>query len=57
LEERDESLERLLIRYAPGRGGVNREQPPPREFSIEVAEKQEAPLEHAQEMSAKDEKA
>ena len=45
LEERDESLERLLIRYAPGRGGVNREQPPPREFSIGVTEKTEAPLE------------
>ena len=46
LEERDESLERLLIQYAPGRGGMNRDQPPPREFSIEVTEKTEAPLEH-----------
>ena len=57
LEERDESLERLLIRYTPGRGGVNREQPPPREFSIGVTEKTEPPLEHEKEIFAKDNKA
>ena len=49
LEERDESLERLLIRYTPGRGGVHREQPPPREFSIGVTERTEPPLEHEKE--------
>ena len=49
LEEREDSLEHLLRRYIPARGGVNREQPAPREFSIVVAEKSEAPQEHEKE--------
>ena len=57
LEERDESLERLLSRYAPERGGVNRAHPPPREFSIGVTEKTETPLEHEKDMLVQDKKA
>ena len=54
LEERDESLERLLFRYTPGRTGMNGAQLPPREFSIEVTEKPESPTEYEREMPAKD---
>jgi hypothetical protein len=41
LEERDESLERLLIRRIQGQEGAGRTPPPPGEFSIAVTEKKE----------------
>jgi hypothetical protein len=41
LEERDESLERLLARHSPGQRGIGRTPPPPKEFSIAVTEKKE----------------
>ena len=46
LEERDESLEHLLIRRISGRNPA----PQPREFSIAVTEKDEAPLEREKEL-------
>jgi len=49
LEERDQSLEHLLARRIPGQEKVSRE-PPPREFSITVTEKNEPPLEHEKEL-------
>jgi hypothetical protein len=46
LEERDESLEHLLIRRVAGLNPT----PQPREFSIGVTEKNEVPLEHEKEL-------
>jgi len=46
LEERDESLEHLLIRRIAGLNPA----PQSREFSITVTEKNEAPLEHEKEL-------
>ena len=47
MEERDESLERLLLRHAQGQGSASRTPlMPPREFSIEAREKKEGQLEH-----------
>ena len=47
LEEHDASLEHLLIRRIAGRSPAP---PQPREFSITVTEKNEAPLEHEKEL-------
>ena len=47
LEERDDSLDRLFARRIPGQGEAGS---PPREFSIGVTEKKEAPLEREKEM-------
>ena len=46
-EERDESLEHMLVRRSQVQGRSGRTpHPPPREFSIEVTEKKEGSLEH-----------
>ena len=51
MEERDESLERLLVLHAQGQRSASRTpQTPPREFSIEATEKEEDPLEHEKEI-------
>ena len=48
LEEHSDDLEHMLIRHSQGPRGAR--QTPPREFSIELTEKKEMPLEHEKEM-------